>query len=156
MDLTALEPLSKIAVTLFGFSGTTAVFGRVTKNHDFIAIRTKGLLITAGLAFAASTIPLSGVDLKLFAGALAPMVIISSVWCIVSYILKKEKEANLPLLLLIHGAHFAVTGWLIYSLYTASSYFVNAYLGTICVLLMTAAILYMRLVVSIEKSTAGQ
>jgi uncharacterized membrane protein YuzA (DUF378 family) len=135
-----LGQFAEISIAMLGFSGITSAFDRIYKRQKNLSVRTMGLLVTSGIAFLASITPIVGLPSVVASIILILLVGVSASWCIISVFRKSEHSSN--------GSLLCSVGWLILALWSDGSSVNAPYMTTICLLLLAAALLFIRMILA--------
>jgi hypothetical protein len=151
VQFSTLELLAELSIAILGFAGLTAVFGHSKFDASSVTVRIRGLILSAGLAFAASVIPLIGVSLILSAAIL--LVATFATWYWMLKAINEGKFIHNPWITWptsLIGIGCAI--WLCYAL-MSNSEILSAYVAFTGYQLLLATAFYIRLVLSMEKVT---
>jgi len=148
VNLEMLGQFAEISIAMLGFSGITSAFDRIYKRQKNLSVRTMGLLVTSGIAFLASITPIVGLPSVVASIILILLVGVSSSWCIISVFRKPKHSSSVWLVCLDNGSLLCSVGWLILALRSYGSSVNAPYMTTICLLLLAAALLFIRMILA--------
>jgi len=148
VNLEVLGLFAEVSIAMLGFSGITLAFGRIYKRQKSLSVRTMGLLVTSGIAFLASITPIVGLPSVVASIILILLVGVSASWCIISVFRKPEHSSSVWLVCLVNGSLLCSVGWLILALWSDGSSVNAPYMTTICLLLLAAALLFIRMILA--------
>ncbi len=154
LNLDALEIFAELAVAILGFSGIVAVIGDSKSSRSYVAVRIRGLLLTAGIAAVSSIAPLTGVALTHCSILFVILLVGSSSW---GFWLMTQQSAN-PSWIVFYVSQAAIligVVWLILGLVYTPEILVFGYMYSIVMMLLMAGMFFVRMVLEITSETSG-
>ena len=148
MNIEVLGQFAEVSIAMLGFSGITSAFDRIYKRQKNLSVRTMGLLFTSGIAFFASITPIVGLPSVVASIILILLVGVSAISCMISVFRKPVHSSNVWLVCLVNGSLLCSVGWLILALWSGGSSVNAPYMTTICLLLLAAALLFIRMILA--------
>ena len=143
---------AQLSIATLGFTGVTVTFVHIVSDKKLVSIRTKGLLYTSILAFIGSVAPLSGIPAKFVSIALVLGVTTCSILCLFFCVKIGGRHANHALVWPVNLSLIGASFWLGWVLFFDTTHVMRPYLLLIGLLLISAVILFIRLILSIDDS----
>ena len=149
MEIQSYEIFAEISVALLGFASITAAVAGQTRKPEVLTARIKGLLMSATIACVGSIAPLTHLDIIYCAVGYLFLLVIFLVWSGLEFFRNRDAKWNMQIWIVGYSLTISTTGFLLYSLLTATELIHVAYICAICVSLGMAGTVFVRFVLVI-------
>ena len=155
MDIQNFEIFAELSVAILGFSGLAAVLGDSGSNHAYVAARVHGLLVRACIAAISSILPLTGLNIVYCSMIFIVLLIAAQGWAIFG--LMRQKSARPSWVIFFTSLLAMLVGVVVmaYGIIEAPVTLVYGYVYSICVVLFSAGLFFVRMVLAITSLPKG-